>query len=560
VAACLVDITDVSVGVELEGTDVSHLILNRQISNEGNMQTGLFRDLESNLRKAVLSEDEAFIKSVVALSNTLGQQNWGKGNITRILWRAVLDAPQPLGDIILANSTAFDYQFVDDINGRTCLHEAAVAGALRLVNLTLAHGVEPDKVDVYGRSAFHYAAMHGHVDVCRRLLQVNVSPYVRDMENYSPLVYATLRGSVDCVRVLLEEGGVPAQPSPPDGDLIPLALASLAGHLDVALLLLEHGALSLPSSSGEYPIHFSARQGHADICRLLVQYDGSDVPDKYNEWTPIFHAARFGHEDCVRVLSEAGCRTDITDEHGNNALHYAAWYGHQGCVSLLLESARPRIARLDPARSPASERSTGSTAFRAIESDIDLIPSLSLPPPMMPHRVYGHNYLDKQCLVQVTIGNRPSTSGTSTSATTAQQSASVRLQPRLISLTSIDAADATRLSSPVLKLVMTSSPSAASAPHTIPIPSSDEVHVLTLQTPSLDQLSLEFSLYPNFGTKTIGRAVALPSMLTSAQLTRVLTLPILDHRLHVIGEVKISIMVWFFHLCILILLFPAGLL
>ncbi|KAH9999500.1 hypothetical protein BJV77DRAFT_977559 [Russula vinacea] len=481
---------------------------------------GLFRDLESNLRRAVLSEDEASIKSLVVYSNTLGQQHWGKGNITRILWRAVVDAPPALADIILSNSSAFDYGFVDDINGRTCLHEAAVAGALRLVNLCLSHDVKPDKVDVYGRSAFHYAAMHGHVDVCRRLLQVDVSPYVRDTENYSPLVYATLKGSVDCVRVLLEEGGVPAQPSPPDGDLIPLALASLAGHLDVALLL--------PSSSGEYPIHFAARQGHADICRLLVQYDGSDLPDKYNEWTPIFHAARFGHDACVRVLLEAGCRTDVTDEHGNNALHYAAWYGHRECVSLLLESGRPRIIKFDPARSP-SERSTGSTALRAIEPDIDHIPSLSLPPPMMPHRVYGHNYLDKQCLIQVTIGNPASKIG---NLSTGQQSASVRLHPRFMNSASVDE---TRLSSPILKLVMTSSPSAASAPHTIPLPSSDE-------TPSLDQLSLEFSLYPNFGTKTIGRAVALPSLLASAHLTKVFTLPILDHRLHVIGEVKPS---WF---------------
>ena len=493
---------------------------------------GLFRDLESNLRKAVLGEDRASVRSLVVYSDTLGQQHWGKGNITRILWRAVVDAPPPLADLILASSTAFDYQFVDDINGRTCLHEAAVAGALRLVDLCLSRDVKPDVVDVYGRSAFHYAAMHGHVDVCRRLLQVKVSPYVRDMENYSPLVYATLKGSVDCVRVLLEEGGVPAQPTPPDGDLLPLALASLAGHLDVVILLLEHGALSLPSSNGEYPIHFAARQGHADICRLLVRYDGWDVPDKYNEWTPIFHAARFGHEGCVRVLLEAGSRTDVTDEHGNNALHYAAWYGHQACVSLLLESVRPRIIRLDPARSP-SERSTGSTALRAIESEIDHIPSLSLPPPMMPHRVYGHNYLDKQCLIQVTIGNTAARFGNS--ATSAHQSASsVRLHPRFMNSASVDAS---RLSSPLLKLVMTSSPSAASAPHTIPLSLSDEVHVLTLQTPSLDQLSLEFSLYPNFGTKTIGRAVALPSMLASAHLTRVFTLPILDHRLHVIGEV-----------------------
>ncbi|KAH9045748.1 cyclin-dependent protein kinase inhibitor [Lactarius pseudohatsudake] len=475
VAACLVDITDVSSGLELEGAAVSDLILNRQISNEGSTQMGLFRDLESNLRKAVLGGDQASVRSLVIYSDTLGQQHWGKGNITRILWRAVVDAPPPLADLILATSTAFDYQ--------TCLHEAAVSGALHVV-------------DVYGRSAFHYAAMHGHVDV-------KVSPYVRDMENYSPLVYATLKGSVDCVRVLLEEGGVPAQPTPPDGDLLPLALASLAGHLDVVLLLLEHGALSLPT-----------RQGHADICRLLVRYDGWDIPDKYNEWTPIFHAAR--------VLLEAGSRTDVTDEHGNNALHYAAWYGHQECVSLLLESVRPRIIRLDPARSP-SERSTGSTALRAIESEIDHIPSLSLPPPMMPHRV--------------TIGN--TASRFSNSATPAHQSASsVRLHPRFMNSASVDAS---RLSSPLLKLVMTSSPSAASAPHTIPLSLSDEVHVLTLQTPSLDQLSLEFSLYPNFGTKTIGRAVALPSMLASAHLTRVFTLPILDHRLHVIGEVSFEI-------------------
>jgi len=534
-----VDITDVSSGLELEGGAVSDLILNRQISNEGSTQMGLFRDLESNLRKAVLGEDQASVRSLVVYSDTLGQQHWGKGNITRILWRAVIDAPPPLADLILATSTAFDYQFVDDINGRTCLHEAAVAGALRLVDLCLSHDVKPDVVDVYGRSAFHYAAMHGHVDVCRRLLQVKVSPYVRDMESYSPLVYATLKGSVDCVRVLLEEGGVPAQPTPPDGDLLPLALASLAGHLDVVLLLLEHGALSLPNSNGEYPIHFAARQGHADVCRLLVRYDGWDVPDKYNEWTPIFHAARFGHEACVRVLLEAGSRTDVTDEHGNNALHYAAWYGHQACVSLLLESVRPRIIRLDPARSP-SERSTGSTALRAIESEIDHIPSLSLPPPMMPHRVYGHNYLDKQCLIQVTIGN--TASRFSNSATPAHQSASsVRLHPRFMNSASVE--DASRLSSPLLKLVMTSSPSAASAPHTIPLSLSDEVHVLTLQTPTLDQLSLEFSLYPNFGTKTIGRAVALPSMLASAHLTRVFTLPILDHRLHVIGEVRTIVVI-----------------
>ncbi|KAI0313604.1 hypothetical protein OF83DRAFT_1086226 [Amylostereum chailletii] len=528
VAACLVDITDVSVGsaVEGEGEAVTDLILNRQISNEGSTQMSLFRDLESNLRKAVIALDEAAVRSLVVYSNTLGQQH--SSNITRVLWKTVVDAPPALADLILATATTFDYSFVDDINGRTLLHEAAIAGALRLLDLCLANRVPPDTVDVYGRSALHYAAMHGHADVCRRLLEVEVSPYVRDMENYSPLVYATLRGSVECVRVLLVEGGVPAHPTTPDGDLIPLSLASLAGHLDVALLLLEHGAISVPNSNGEYPIHFAARQGHAEICQLLVQHKGWDLPDKYNEWTPLFHAARYGHHASVRVLLDAGCRTDILDELGNRALHYAAWYGHHDCVTLLVD-ASSRSQKEEPIGSP-SEKSTGSSALKATESDIDFIPSLSLPPPMMPHRVYGHNYLDKQCLVQVTIGAATS----KYSSLPDQPPSAVRLHPRLMGSAT---AAACLLSSPLLKLVMTSSPATTSAPHSISLPLPEGANVLTFQTPMLEQLSLEFSLYPNFGTKTIGRAVALPSLLNTPGHAGSFTLPILDHRLHVIGEV-----------------------
>lgn len=573
--------------------------------------------------------DKAAIRSIVAYSDTLAkqEQSRNKANITRVLWRAVVDAPEELADLILETSRAsssaadtgaeekttstttegtgkaFDWTFVDDINGRTCLHEASITGALRLVSMCLAHDVPASAIDVYGRSAIHYAAMNGHADVCRLLLQAGVSPYVKDMENYSPVVYATLKDCVDCVRVLVEEGGVPAQPrgEEKETDLIPLSLAALAGHMDVVLLLLEHGARSLPNSNGEYPIHFAARKGHADICRLLVQpvharpnteglseggeerHEGWDKADKYNEWTPLFHAARWGHEDCVRVLLEAGARREVVDEVGCLAVHWAAWYGHMGCVELLLPKGgggAPGVARgtkEDAAscatigagigmdvRSP-SEKSTGSSGLRALDSDIDLIPSLSLPPPMMPHRVYGHNYLDKQCLVQVTIGGTDhSTLSSPTSSTSTPGSSSkdastpaVRLHPRLLGSSSLgmslglDIPTPTPLSSPIFKLVMTSSPNTTSAPHSISLPiAENDVHVQTFQAPvsTLERLSLEFSLYPNFGTKTVGRAVALPSLFGKGEKENSgrFVLPILDHRLHVIGEVGICVWILFF--------------
>jgi CDK inhibitor PHO81 len=385
------------------------------------------------------------------------------------------------------------------------------------VNICLEKGVQTDKVDVYGRSALHYASINGHADVCRRLLEAKLPPNILDMDNYSPLVYATLRGSVDCVRVLLEDT-VFNQLIAPVGDLIPLSLASQSGHVEVVLLLLHHGAKSLPNSNGEYPIHLAAKQGHADVCRHLLRHEGWDTPDKYHEWTPVFHAARHGHESCIEVFLQARCRVDAIDELGNTAVHYAAWYSHHSCVKRLLEAAAdfPATDIVEP--SPLSD------IKQSVESEIDLIPSLSLPPPIMPHHVYGHNYLDKSYLVQVSIGQCSSRVGES----------GVRLHPRLINPAYQDVYD---LASTPLKLVMTTSPDVNSAPYSILLPQRDKVDVFTFQIPSPNSLSLEFSIYPNFGTKTIGRAIALPSLFTDIENKGPFILPILDNRLHVVGEV-----------------------
>jgi CDK inhibitor PHO81 len=296
-------------------------------------------------------------------------------------------------------------------------------------------------------------------------------------------------------------------------------------------LLLQRDAKCLPNSNGRYPLHLAAREGHVEVCKLLVHREGWDTPDKYHEWTPLFHAARYGHDECIQVLLEARCRVNITDEFGNLAVHYAAWYGHHGCVSRLLEAAISSPAASDVTR--FEECSPMSDIIKPQDVEIDLIPSLSLPPPMMSHRVYGHNYLDKSYLVQITIGHPSSQPKDSARAI----KAGVRLHRRLISPTSNDEC---LLSTTPLKMVMTTSPDVNSAPYSISLPQRDEESVFTFQIPSLDKLSLEFSIYPNFGTKTIGRAIALPSLFNHIQNSCPFVLPILDHRLHVAGEVCIS--------------------
>lgn len=485
---------------------------------------GPLHDLEKNLRKAVASADQGAIVDCVHYSEVLVGDE--RRNTTRILWSVIVEAPPDLADLILSSlSSPFDFDYVDDINGRTCLHEAAIAGALRLVILCINKHVPVDKVDAYGRNALHYAAMNGHAPVCQSLLETNLSLNGLDIDNYNPLVYATLRGSVDCVQVLLDHGETSPQPTTPGGDVIPLSLASQCGHVDVVQLLLERGAQCIANSNGEYPIHLAARAGHVQVCKLLLEHIGWDVPDKYHEWTPLFHAARYGHDECVRVLIDAGARVNLVDELGHFAVHYAAWYGHYQCLNYLLE-ASARVPGL-PENMRIPDRSPGSDDPMSTDSEIDLIPSLSLPPPIMPHRVYGHNYLDRSHLVQVSIGH-----------SSGHNNSGVRLHHRLISPAF---RDEYLLTTAPLKLVMTTAPQVTSAPYSISLPPRDEKGAFIFQTPSLDRLSLEFSVYPNFGTKTIGCAVALPSLFTGIENNQAFTLPILDQRLHVVGEVCSSV-------------------
>jgi CDK inhibitor PHO81 len=491
--------------------------------------TGPFRDLENNLREAVVTSDIAVIKELLRYSDVLAQQNGGKSNVARILWKIIIEAPDELADLVLSSlATPFDYDFVDDINGRTCLHEAAIAGASRLVNICIQQGIQVDKIDIYGRSALHYACMNGHADICQMLLKRNVSPHSLDLDNCTPLVYATMRGNVDCVSALLDEGAS-MQAATPLNNLIPLSLASQSGHAAVVTLLLRHGAQSQPNTNGEYPMHLAAREGHAQICRLLVRQEGWDVPDKYHEWTPLFHAARHGRASCVEVLLEAGCRVDIADEHGRYAIHYAAWHGHHQCTDLLMKTAKPVLAETSIGHqlnlSPPLE------VIKVPEPDGDCIPSLSLPPPIMPYRAYGHNYLDKVNLVQVAIGNSASRS----EHCSRNHASGVRLQQRVLTSSS---RDEYVLPSNSLKLVMTTGSDMNSAPYSMSLPQRDVDGVFSFQIVSLDALSLQFSIYPNFGTRTIGRAVALPSLFSSIGNSTPFVLPILDHRLQVIGEVK----------------------
>ena len=358
-------------------------------------------DLEANLVKALATGNEAVVDWLKVAKAR--QHRESSTRLMRILWQATLQVPDDQVDVVLS-LIKLDFNYVDNINGRSPLHQACIAGSLRLVRL--CGEKKPallEKPDAYDRRPLHYAAMHGHPLIVSHLLQ-SADPAATDMDGHTPLMHAITKGHLEVVRIFVTEK-ISLEPTAVSCDLIPLSLACQFGHVEVARLLLECGAKILPNSEGLYPQHFAAKAGHEAICKLLVDQGGStgggkDRADKYNLWTPLHHAAVGGDEHhlaCIKVLVAANCDVNAADEYGKTPGWYAAWFGHVECLNFLLDSGAKLSGKqhmlssmenlglaADPQMDSLSPGSDLELDQAGPTDEFELIPSLSLPPPIIP--------------------------------------------------------------------------------------------------------------------------------------------------------------------------------
>lgn len=136
---------------------------------------------------------------------------------------------------------------------------------------------------------------------------------------------------------------------------------------------------------------------------------------QYNLWTPLHHAAIGNgptHFACVKILVEAGCDVNVPDEYGKTPGWYAAWFGHVECLKYLL-NAGAKLGSTKPAtqglkgpmanlgigafgsadsQDPSAMSPNSDLDLDGPEGEFEMIPSLSLPPPIIPY-VFGNEVL-----------------------------------------------------------------------------------------------------------------------------------------------------------------------
>lgn len=443
--------------------------------------------------------------------------------------RTFLTAINGFSDDVLAlllESGLVDIHAEDDINERNCLHEAAISGRDFVFKAGLAASVDFARSDVYGRIPLHYACMHGRVDMVRELLVAGPQTVdVMDHDNFTPLIHSIVKRQLACAEQVLFSN---ARIDPfSDSDHIPLNLACQHGSLPIVKMLLERNAQTLPDAEGLYPQHMVARASQSPELLLLLKQHGADLNqrDKLYQWTPLFHAASEGCVPCLRTLLELGVDAKVADEKGLSAMYYAAWEGHLECMLLLWAQPshdRPPQRPLDilngvQLQEPSSMVDYGSTRrTSSVEMEIaDGIPDLSLPPPIIPLRRYGHNFLDKKVFVQLLFDQGKSGS-------IAFDQAGRHPAARLT------------ISSKLSDLI----------PRTIMLPIQEDTRTISFHVDNLETFAVDFEIFPTFGSKVIAKSVALPVIFRAENSsTGSCCLPLFDPRLRSIGQLRFNFQV-----------------
>ncbi|KAF2398972.1 hypothetical protein EJ06DRAFT_543679 [Trichodelitschia bisporula] len=490
-----------------------------------NIQPYISGDREADSRRTIEQEDDDLdvqILQAITAGNLGVVQDWANRikafptagmRITKAFLGTCEEAPEQVLKLLL-DTGMVDLSEIDEINHRNILHKAAISGRMALLVIGLSGNVDVRAADIYGRIPLHYACMHGSVEMIQDLIGARPDTInLKDHDNFTPLIHAIVHSHLPCIQKLLElNAGI--DPTS-ESDHNPLNLACQHGSLLVVQELLARRPQILPDAEGLYPQHLVARSSKDPQLLFMLRNYGADLdqPDKLYGWTPLFHAASEGNVECLQALLSCGADPSILDEKGLSASYYAIWEGYLDCMKLLAEArgeGGAQTRRAERSSMPPPPATPGPMSKEA-----DSIPPFILPPPIIPVRRYGHNFLDSKTFVIISFAN--------------------------LGYDAIQFYDDNKY--PAARITI-SSKSSDLIPRNLLLPIQDEFKIISFQIDNLETFSIDFDIYPTFGAKVIARTVASSKVFTGrASSSDQWHLELLDPRLRAIGRISFNFQV-----------------
>ncbi|XP_014681470.1 PREDICTED: serine/threonine-protein phosphatase 6 regulatory ankyrin repeat subunit B-like isoform X2 [Priapulus caudatus] len=227
---------------------------------------------------------------------------------------------------------------VQDEEGHSALHLAAICGSLKVLRCLLEYGADVQLSDGEGHTIMHWCAVCGQVKMIDLLIDCGAEASSADIHGAYPLHYAAqMCGSNDMgndpelglatLRTFLQRE-------------ISTNCSDKDGSSDACEMLVNFGAdTHATDKEGLAALHITCSLGHQDCAQVLLDKGNADVDSlDHTGKSPLFHAAMHDHPHCVNMLLEHLANPNLRDSDGRSAAHYVASRGILSCLQLLHEN------------------------------------------------------------------------------------------------------------------------------------------------------------------------------------------------------------------------------
>ncbi|HYX09550.1 MAG TPA: ankyrin repeat domain-containing protein [Bacteroidales bacterium] len=190
------------------------------------------------------------------------------------------------------------------------------------------------------------AAERGDVRVVNLLLNRGVNPDVQTWEGVTPLMYAAGGGHYYTVELLINRGA--DVNISPDNGITALIGAAKANYPDIAELLLRNGAeINAGDEYGATALMYAAAYGYYVTTDMLLYYDANpNIQDKRGN-TALMSAILSGFSDISKLLLDKEANPDIADHNGFTPLMIAAENNLTDIAGLLIDHNASIVAEND---------------------------------------------------------------------------------------------------------------------------------------------------------------------------------------------------------------------
>ncbi|KAJ8058480.1 hypothetical protein OCU04_012668 [Sclerotinia nivalis] len=221
-----------------------------------------------------------------------------------------------------------------DKEGNVPLHQAALKGHLKIVEILKRYGAEIHTTNTKHCTAFLLATANGHIEVVKFLYEYGADIHTANNNGWTPLNIASYNGHIEMVKFLYENGADIHIAT--NNGWTPLNSASNNGHIEVVKFLYENGAdIHIATKDGRTPLNSASNNGHIEMIKFLYE-NGADIHAATKDgWTPLNSASNNGHIEVIKFLYKHGADIHIATNNGWTPLNSASSNGHIEVVKFL---------------------------------------------------------------------------------------------------------------------------------------------------------------------------------------------------------------------------------